>query len=121
MRYFVLALLLASASAAHAAARPFNYSFGDFAVGTAEYADGPTGTTVFAFKKAVKAAVDTRGGAAATRESSSIEPLNTWGMIDALVLAGGSTYGLDAASGVMRELLKARGNAVTFDAIPSVP
>ncbi|MEO5668751.1 MAG: P1 family peptidase [Bdellovibrionota bacterium] len=97
------------------------YNFDEFLVGTAENPKGPTGCTVFTFPKGALAAIDVRGGAAAVREQSSIEEGNSWGAIDALVLAGGSTYGLDAASGVMRELLKQRGGKVDFDSIPSVP
>ncbi len=97
------------------------FDFPQFEVGTAEYPQGPTGCTVFNFPNGALAAIDVRGGAAAVREQSSIEEGNTWGTIDALVLAGGSTYGLEAASGVMREILKARGNSVHFTQIPSVP
>jgi L-aminopeptidase/D-esterase-like protein len=102
-------------------AAALNYNFDDFLVGTAENPKGPTGATVFVFPKGATAAIDVRGGAAAVREQSSIEEGNSWGAVDAVVLAGGSTYGLDAASGVMRELLKQRGDKVDFDNIPSVP
>ncbi|MFZ4714560.1 MAG: P1 family peptidase [Bacteriovoracaceae bacterium] len=102
-------------------AKTFKYDFDEFKVGTAEYEKGPTGCTVFHFPKGADAAIDIRGGAAAVREASSIEELNTWGYVDAITLAGGSTFGLDVASGVMAEILKERGGKATFDTIPSVP
>jgi 6-aminohexanoate-oligomer endohydrolase len=117
--FALLSLSLGLSLKAEAAA--LNYNFDDFLVGTAENPKGPTGATVFVFPRGALAAIDVRGGAAAVREQSSIEEGNSWGLIDAVVLAGGSTYGLDAASGVMREILKQRGNKVDFDSIPSVP
>jgi 6-aminohexanoate-oligomer endohydrolase len=101
-------------------AAEFKYDFSDFRVGTAEYEKGPTGCTVFYFPKGAHAAIDIRGGSAAVRESSSLTEENAWGWIDALVFAGGSTYGLEAASGVAKEILKDR-KSVDFDSIPSVP
>lgn len=98
----------------------FEYQFSDFMVGTAEYTAGPTGVTVFSFPKGALAAIDIRGGAAAVRESSSIDDTNTWSTVDAIVLAGGSTYGLEAASGVSQAILEKRKSS-NFDAIPAVP
>jgi len=99
----------------------FQYDFPEFTVGTAEYPKGPTGCTVFHFPNGALATSDVRGGAAAVRESTLLDPIAESGMIDALVFAGGSTYGLDAASGVMSWLLEKRGNSVRFMDIPSVP
>jgi L-aminopeptidase/D-esterase-like protein len=102
-------------------AKTFKFDFDEFKVGTAEYEKGPTGCTVFYFPKGGHAAIDIRGGAAAVREASSIDELNTWGYVDAITLAGGSTFGLDVASGVMDEILKLRGNKANFETIPAVP
>lgn len=99
----------------------FKFDFSDFQIATAEYADGPTGMTLFHFPKGGYAAVDIRGGAAAVREASSIDELNTWGYVDAIVLAGGSTYGLESASGVMASLLEKRKGKTDFINIPAVP
>ncbi len=99
----------------------FRYDFADFGVGTVENEKGPTGVTVFTFSETSVAAVDIRGGAAAVRESSSLDELSTWPMGDAIVLAGGSTYGLEAASGVMSRLLEVRGKKTDFMNIPQVP
>lgn len=117
---------LANAPEASALGRPagrgeLRFDFPGIRIGTAEYAEGPTGCTVLHFPAGALAALDVRGGAAAVREGTSVEPLNTWGAIDALVLAGGSTYGLEAASGVMKRILENRGNKTDFANIPSVP
>ncbi|MGD0190873.1 MAG: P1 family peptidase [Rhizomicrobium sp.] len=77
-------------------------------VGQAEDFDVRTGVTVILADKASLAAVDVRGGAPGTRETESLDPVNLGGMVDAITLAGGSVYGLDAASGVMA-WLGARG------------
>jgi L-aminopeptidase/D-esterase-like protein len=104
------------------ATRTFQFDFPGVLIGTAEYADGPTGCTVLHFPGgSALAYADVRGGATATREISSIDLHNTWGALDALVLAGGSTYGLEAASGVMEELLRRNGGKIDFLNIPAVP
>ena len=99
----------------------FAFDLPDFLVGTAEYPEGPTGCTVFRFEQAVPAAVDIKGGATALRESSSLHHANSFGLLDALFFAGGSTYGLDVGTGVMEELRRLRGHAVGLEEIPSVP
>lgn len=102
--------------------RTFEFNYPDFLVGTAEYPDGPTGCTVFIFPDGgAEAAVDVRGGAAALRESTILDPLSTYAWVDSIVLAGGSTYGLEAASGVAERLLKQREGKTDFMSIPSVP
>lgn len=116
-----LLVLFFVCGSATVSAKTFKYNFDEFKVGTAEYSKGPTGCTVFHFPKGAYAAIDVRGGAAAVREASSIDELNTWGYVDAITLAGGSTFGLDVASGVMAEILKERGGKATFETIPSVP
>jgi L-aminopeptidase/D-esterase-like protein len=97
------------------------FSWDSVKIGTAEYPAGPTGTTVLVFPNGAYGAVDIRGGAAAVREESSLSSHNSWGSIDALVFAGGSTYGLAAADGVMAGILEDRKNSVAFDKIPAVP
>ncbi len=100
--------------------KKLNFDFTDFKVGTAEYTAGPTGCTLFGFNKPATCVVDLRGGACAARESSSVDEVNTWGTIDALMFAGGSSYGLEAADGVMKALLKER-KSTHFEQIPAVP
>ncbi len=106
--------------AVKAGVEDFKFDFDDFKIATAEYADGPTGLTLLYFPKSFSAAIDVRGGAAATRESTILDPISTYPVVDAVVLAGGSTYGLEAASGVMQKILESRGNRTDFDNIPSV-
>jgi len=77
-------------------------------VGQAEDFLVRTGVTVLLAEEAAAAAVDVRGGAPGTRETESLDPVSLGGSIDAITLAGGSVYGLDAASGVMA-WLGARG------------
>jgi D-aminopeptidase len=81
-----------------------------------------SGTTVIVFDAAVVASVDVRGGGPGTRETALLDPAQTVEGIDAIVLSGGSAFGLDAASGVqayMRE--QGRGFAVREARVPIVP
>jgi L-aminopeptidase/D-esterase-like protein len=64
----------------------------------------PTGCTVVLAKDGTKGSVDVRGGAPGTRETDLLNPVNDVQIVNAIVLAGGSAYGLDAASGVMKWL-----------------
>lgn len=107
-------------SASAADSQKFKFDFDEFEAATAEYREGPTGLTLFHFPKGAKGAIDIRGGSAAVRESSSLSEENNWGHVDAIVLSGGSSYGLEASSGVMRAIQKAR-KTNDFGTIPSVP
>ena len=60
----------------------------------------PTGCTVLLFEKGATAGVDVRGSAPGTRETDLLNPINTVQQVQAILLAGGSAFGLDAASGV---------------------
>src|SRR5712672_507798 len=105
--------------------REFNYAIAGFATGrrlAAEEADGgitdvqgirvghftdprrPTGCTVLIFDKSATAGVDVRGSAPGTRETDLLSPTNTVQQVQAILLSGGSAFGLDAASGVMKYL-----------------
>src|SRR5579885_2418128 len=64
----------------------------------------PTGCTVVLFDKGATAGVDVRGAAPGTRETDLLNPVNTVQQVQAIVLTGGSAFGLDAATGVMRYL-----------------
>ncbi len=83
------------------------FDFPGLAIGVAEYEAGPTGCTVFQFGHSAVAAVDIRGGAHATLYTEALQ--NGEGKLDAICLAGGSFYGLEAATGVAAELLAQRG------------
>jgi L-aminopeptidase/D-esterase-like protein len=64
----------------------------------------PTGCTVILAEAGATAGVDVRGAAPATRETDLLDPVNSVQQVHAVVLSGGSAFGLDAASGVMRYL-----------------
>jgi len=67
-------------------------------------AERPTGCTVVLAEAGAVGGVDVRGGAPGTRELALLDPVNTVERVHAVVLSGGSAFGLDAASGVMRYL-----------------
>lgn len=71
-------------------------------IGQIENARAGTGCTVFVSKKGMRAGVDIRGGGPASRETPLLNPLMAAQEIHAVVLAGGSAFGLGAADGVMR-------------------
>jgi L-aminopeptidase/D-esterase-like protein len=82
-------------------------------VGQAEDRDGITGTTVVLAEMPAIASVDVRGGAPGTRETELLAADTLVDRVDAVVLSGGSAFGLDAAGGVMERLGAAgRGFAV---------
>jgi L-aminopeptidase/D-esterase-like protein len=82
----------------------------------------PTGCTVLLFEKGATAGVDVRGSAPGTRETDLLNPINSVQQVQAIVLAGGSAFGLDAASGVVRYLDEHRlGYAVGDIVVPIVP
>jgi D-aminopeptidase len=81
-----------------------------------------SGTTVVIFDQPVTASVDVRGGGPGTRETALLDPAQTVDGIDAIVLSGGSAYGLDAASGVQAYLREqGRGFKVREALVPIVP
>jgi L-aminopeptidase/D-esterase-like protein len=64
----------------------------------------PTGCTVVLTEAGAVCGVDVRGGAPGTRETDVLHPVNTVEVVHGLVLSGGSAFGLDAATGVVRYL-----------------
>ncbi len=96
------------------------FCFPGLLIGVAEYEEGPTGLTVFHFPKGVMAAVDVRGGAAATINTDRLRLGYDQPTVRAIFFSGGSSYGLEAASGIMAELLALRGNATAWEMIPTV-
>src|SRR5512134_3771105 len=73
-------------------------------VGHAQDDEALTGCTVILCRKGATAGVDVRGGAPGTRETDLLNPINLVERVHAVVLAGGSAFGLDAATGVVRYL-----------------
>jgi L-aminopeptidase/D-esterase-like protein len=81
-----------------------------------------SGVTAILFDRPTVASVDVRGGGPGTRETDLLDPERTVEAIDALVLSGGSAFGLDAAAGVMGWLAeRGRGFPVGGMQVPIVP
>ncbi len=91
-------------------------------VGNASEARLKSGVTVLTAAAPFTAGVDVRGGAPGTRETELLAPGRLVGGVDALVLSGGSAFGLDAASGVVDRLhARGRGFAGRHAGVPAVP
>ena len=114
-----IASLFADATALPASARPIEFGNAiaapDEAAGSLTDVEGlkvghftetrrPTGCTVVIAEHGAVAGVDVRGGAPGTRETDLLNPVNSVQQVFAVVLSGGSAFGLDTASGVMRYL-----------------
>ena len=79
--------------------------FENLKIGQAENAEAGTGCTVLLLgPEGAPAGLDVRGGGPASRESELLKPMAAAGVIHAILLSGGSAFGLDAAGGVMRYL-----------------
>jgi len=91
-------------------------------VGQAEDLAVRSGVTVLLPEMRCTAAVDVRGGAPGTRDTDALDPTCLVEAIDAVVLSGGSAFGLDSASGVQAALREmGRGFAVGPHRVPIVP
>src|SRR5499426_2909740 len=91
-------------------------------VGHADDARLGSGVTAVVFDAPAVAAIDVRGGGPGTRESALLDPAMTVERIDAIALAGGSAFGLDAASGIQAWLAEqGRGFAIRSARVPIVP
>ena len=93
-----------------------------FKVGHAQDMDALTGCTVILCPPNTVGGVDQRGGAPGTRETDLLHPMHLVNQVTAILLTGGSAFGLDAAAGVMRYCEE---NKMGFDAsyatVPIVP
>lgn len=91
-------------------------------VGHFTLSERPTGCTVVLAERGATAGVDVRGAAPATRETDLLAPVDLVQQIHAVVLSGGSAFGLDAASGVMKYLEeKSIGFPFGNAHVPTVP
>lgn len=88
------------------------FDFPGLMIGVAEYEEGPTGCTVFHFPRGAATAIDVRGG--------SVGTVGNYEFNHAICFAGGSLYGLEAASGVAAELYRQRDYDTGFDRIALV-
>ena len=80
----------------------------------------PTGCTVILYERGAVAGVDVRGSAPGTRETDLLKPWNLVDKVNAVLLSGGSAFGLDAATGVVR-YLDERGYGYSLGGAPPVP
>jgi len=85
---------------------------GDISIGQVEDRVGGTGCTVFISPDGMTAGLDVRGGGPASRDSQLLNPLMAADKIHAILLSGGSAFGLGAANGVMKYLEE---NNIGFD------
>jgi L-aminopeptidase/D-esterase-like protein len=92
-------------------------------VGHASDFGAVTGCTVILFDNPAVGAIDLRGGGTSTRQIDSLLSHNTFGKVHAILLTGGSAYGLDASGGVMKFLEERnKGLSVGYGmVVPSVP
>lgn len=91
-------------------------------VGNAHDAEARTGVTVILPDERVVTGVDVRGGVPATRETDLLDPTCQVDKVDAIVLTGGSSFGLDAAGGAVNWLAaRGRGFPVRDTVVPIVP
>jgi len=88
------------------------FDFPNLYIGLAEYAEGPTGCTVFYFPNGAATAIDIRGG--------SVGTIGNYEWNDAICFAGGSLYGLEAATGVAAELFARRDYSTKIEDIAQV-
>ncbi|MEP6917706.1 MAG: P1 family peptidase [Acidobacteriota bacterium] len=91
-------------------------------VGHFTLAERPTGCTVILARDGTVGGVDVRGGAPGTRETDLLDPVNSVQIVNAIFLSGGSAFGLDTGSGVMKWLDERNiGYPVASGVVPIVP
>jgi len=92
-----------------------------FKIGQAQDHEAATGCTVIICEKGAVCGVDVRGGSPGTRDTDALDPINNREHVHAVMLAGGSTFGLDAAGGVMSFLEEKKiGRDVGVTVVPNV-
>ena len=109
MKRIAIALLLGAAAGVSGMRRPAAENLtltavDGIKVGHFTLAERPTGCTVVLARDGTTGSVDVRGGAPGTRETDLLNPVNDVQIVNAVVLAGGSAYGLDAATGTVKWL-----------------
>lgn len=92
-----------------------------FRMGNAQNLSAATGCTVILCEQGAVCGVDVRGGSPGTRDTDALSPVNNRLQTHGVVLAGGSSFGLDAAGGVMRFLEEKKiGRDVGVTVVPNV-
>lgn len=98
------------------------FGFDKLHIGSVEDLEAITGCTVLIFEHGARASVEVRGASPGTREVALLAPDKTMDRIDAILLTGGSAYGLAAATGVVRFLSERKvGYATPWKVVPIVP
>ena len=121
-RAFAKSLAFAAAPAAGAAPSGGITSVPGVEVGHFTDTRRPTGCTAILFRKGAVAGVDVRGAAPGTRDTDLLNPVNTVQQIHAIMLSGGSAYGLETAAGAMRYLEEQGiGFSIAGQVVPIVP
>ena len=101
------------------AMRTLKFDWPSFKIGIAEYPNAPTGCTAFIFpNNEVNAVLDKRGGATGSFYTDDI--VEGVSKIDAIVFSGGSLLGLEAVSGVMREVFMKNNSHAVWGGVPFV-
>jgi len=92
-----------------------------FRIGQIQDREAATGCTVVICEKGAVCGVDVRGGSPGTRDTDALNPVNNRQHVHAVLLSGGSSFGLNAAGGVMRFLEDRRiGRDVGVTVVPNV-
>jgi L-aminopeptidase/D-esterase-like protein len=92
-----------------------------FLVGQADHPTAATGCTVIVAPEGAVAGVDVRGGSPGTRDTDALNPVMNRKAVHAVLLTGGSAFGLDAAGGVMADLeARGVGRDVAVTTVPNV-
>jgi len=92
-----------------------------FKIGQSQNDEAATGCTVLICENGAVCGVDVRGASPGTRDTDSLNPVNSRESVNAVLLSGGSTFGLDAAGGVMKFLEERKiGRDVEVTVVPHV-
>lgn len=92
-----------------------------FKIGQAQNQEGATGCTAIVCEQGAVCGVDVRGGSPGTRDTDALNPVNNREKTHAVLLSGGSAFGLDAAGGVMQFLEERKiGRDVAVTVVPNV-
>jgi len=92
-----------------------------FKIGQAQNHEAATGCTVIICENGAICGVDVRGGSPGTRDTDALNPVNNREKVHAVLLSGGSSFGLDAAGGVMKFLKQKKiGRDVKVTVVPNV-
>ena len=96
-------------------------SLSEFLIGQAEDTDAMTGCTAIIAPSGAVCGIDVRGGSPGTRDTAALDPLCNRQLVHAVLLSGGSSFGLDAAGGLMSFLEEKKiGRDVGVTVVPNV-